>query len=243
MDLRPLIWSLRAASQAEISSSESIRASALVLSERTKMHGARYFKAHGQCFNRAEVGTLVEDCCKCALREGQKLIATLNASTSSSVADSMMPLFFRHANRTPWWGTLCPLDIPSNRPPSGARGHRVILTREAAEEALPSLMGMAIDYTPGWDGHDSRRKIGVITMARIKNSKIQVGGYYYERDFPEIERTLRNGDFGMSYETADAHVENMGTDIWVLTKIGSFTGAAVLKREKAAYRNTKFELG
>jgi len=27
----------------------------------------------------------------------------------------------------------------------------VMLTREAAEKALPSLLGMAVDYRPGWD--------------------------------------------------------------------------------------------
>ena len=40
---------------------------------------------------------------------------------------------------------------------------------------------------------------------------------------------------GMSYELADAHVADMKADIWTLTK-ATFTGAAVLLRDKAAYR-------
>ncbi len=59
------------------------------------------------------------------------------------------------------------VNAASDKAPSGARGHRVILTREAAEQALPSLLGMAVDYRPGWDGHDARRKIGLLTEADL----------------------------------------------------------------------------
>ena len=46
---------------------------------------------------------------------------------------------------------------------------------------------------------------------------------------------------GMSWELADAHVEDMRAEVWTLTR-ATFTGAAILLREKAAYRNTSFEL-
>jgi hypothetical protein len=49
------------------------------------------------------------------------------------------------------------------------------------------------------------------------------------------------GVMGMSWELADAHVEDMRAEIWTLTR-ATFTGAAILLREKAAYRNTSFEL-
>jgi hypothetical protein len=45
----------------------------------------------------------------------------------------------------------------------------------------------------------------------------------------------------MSYELADAHVADMRADVWTVTR-AMFTGAAVLLREKAAYRNTSFRL-
>ena len=66
------------------------------------------------------------------------------------------PVVHGHPNRLPFEGVLTLVDVPSDRAPSGARGHRVILTRQAAETALPSLMGMAVDYKAGWDGHDAR---------------------------------------------------------------------------------------
>ncbi len=155
-----------------------------------------------------------------------------------------LPEVAGHPNRVPFEGVLTRVDEPSNRPPSGARGHRVILTRVAAMMALPSLMGMAIDYAPGWDGHDARRKCGIITQADVEGNCLRVSGYLFGKDFPEVEQRMRRsaaGTMGMSYEIADAHVEDMNAEVWTLTR-ATFTGAAILLREKAAYRNTSFQL-
>lgn len=150
-----------------------------------------------------------------------------------------------HPNRVPFEGVLTLVDQPSNRPPSGARGHRVILTRAAALAALPSLLGMAVDYAPGWDGHDARRKCGIITEANVEGNRLRVSGYLFGKDFPEVEEQMRRseaGAMGMSYELADAHVADMSATIWSLTR-ATFTGAAILLRDKAAYRDTSFQLG
>jgi hypothetical protein len=127
---------------------------------------------------------------------------------------------------------------------------------------MPSLMGMGLDYTPALDRHDARRKIGVITRADIVGRVIEIGGFLYARDFPEIvkeigkptrmgasvsagpdgnSRTSRVG-LGMSYEITDALVEDITASVWVLNKV-TFTGAAVLRRDKAAYCSTWIELG
>ena len=145
-----------------------------------------------------------------------------------------------HPNRLPFEGCLTLVDTPSDRAPSGARGHRVILTRNAAEVALPSLLGMAVDYKAGWDGHDARQKCGIITSATLEDRKLLVAGYLFARDFPEMEAAL-NPEMGMSYELADAHVADMRTSIWTLTR-ATFTGAAILLRDKAAYRGTSFRV-
>src|SRR5579871_3684703 len=95
-----------------------------------------------------------------------------------------------HPNRVPFEGVLTIVNAASDRSPAGARGHRVILAREAAEKALPSLLGMAVDYRPGWDGHDARRKIGLITEADLEGPKLTVRGYLYARDFPEVAEAM-----------------------------------------------------
>lgn len=169
-----------------------------------------------------------------------------------------MPLVERHPNRAEFKGVLTFLDVPSDKPPSGAKGHRVVLTKDAAEKALPSLLGMALDYTPSLDRHDARMKIGVITSAEVvKYSKlcsetdavpvtdcIEVSGYLFARDFPDVIREMQAAGrnvLGMSYEIADAHIADMKASVWRIMSC-SFTGAALLRRDKAAYRNTSIEL-
>lgn len=152
------------------------------------------------------------------------------------------PAVHGHPNRLPFEGVLTLVDVASDKAPSGARGHRVVLTRAAAETALPSLLGMAVDYKTGWDGHDARQKVGIITAASLEGRRLTVAGYVYSRDFPEIElHTGIDNAMGMSYELAEAHVADMRASVWTLTR-ATFTGAAILLRDKAAYLGTSFRL-
>jgi hypothetical protein len=155
-----------------------------------------------------------------------------------------MPLVGVHPNRVPFKGVLTQVDVASQRPPAGARGHRVVLTRKAAEEALPSLIGMALDYTPTLDGHDARLKVGLITSAEIDGVELLIEGYLFGRDFPELIAQMQHpaSRLGLSYELADARVEDVRANIWKLTEV-IFTGAAILKRNKAAYENTSITIG
>jgi hypothetical protein len=227
-----------------------------------------------------------------------------------------MPEVEGHPNRAGFRGVLTVVDMASQRAPSGSKGHRVMLTRAAAEAALPSLLGMALDYAPSFDRHDQRRKVGVITTAEIVGRNLEVGGFLYAKDFPEIveeiakggrrpqetglptvaPRTRKDGAptiigcasrsgrrlwsdgarlraslaaaveeirslvrpargsvrhveaaglgtgvLGMSYEVADVQVSDMRMRVWTLTRV-TFTGAAILRRDKAAYEDTWIEL-
>ena len=183
-----------------------------------------------------------------------------------------MPAVSRHPNRLPFRGVLTLVDVPSDQPPQGAREHRVLLTREAAEKALPSLLGMALDFSPALDAHDAKRKVGIITSADVVESAVgsrqsaasgqwsvaggqptthdprpttvlEVSGYLFAKDFPEVVRELRRSAsrLGMSYEISDATVQDVHASVWTLTEV-TFTGAAILRREKAAYQQTWIEL-
>src|ERR1700733_7090862 len=120
------------------------------------------------------------------------------------------PVVHGHPNRLPFEGVLTLVDVASDKAPSGAKGHRVVLTRAAAEAALPSLLGMAVDYKAGWDGHDARQKCGIITAAHIEGKRLLVSGFLFARDYPEFGKEFGGvnaaaGSDGMSYELADAH--------------------------------------
>jgi hypothetical protein len=221
-----------------------------------------------------------------------------------------MPEVKGHPNRVAFRGVLTVVDMPSQKPPSGSKGHLVVLSRAAAEAALPSLLGMALDYSPSFDRHDVRRKVGVITQADLVGRNLELSGYLFARDFPEIveeiEKTesgvraerargmnpvgstqtvlahasnwrhslsavarearaiaatirklhggrtilseidattriaatqLSSGELGMSYEVTDVEVADTRASIWTLKRV-TFTGAAILRRNKAAYRDT-----
>jgi hypothetical protein len=161
-----------------------------------------------------------------------------------------MPDVNAHPNRLPFNGILTLVGIASQRSPTGARGHRVMLTRAATDQALPSLLGMAVDYAPALAGHDARRKIGIITEATItpmpqskttaSTGQISVNGYLFAHDFPDVVEEIRaqpTGTLGMSYEIANITVPNQEALIWAVTGF-TFTGAAILRRDKAAYPQT-----
>jgi hypothetical protein len=160
-----------------------------------------------------------------------------------------MPEVDNHPNREPFRGVLTLVDVASDKPPAGARGHCVVLTRTAAETALASLLGMALDYAPSLDRHDARRKVGVITRAEIVGKTLELGGYLFAKDFPEIVEEIMQAQkgrharhaLGMSYEIADARVADIRSRVWTLTQV-TFTGAAILRRDKAAYRDTWIEM-
>jgi len=221
-----------------------------------------------------------------------------------------MPEVEGHPNRAGFRGVLTVVDVASQRPPSGSKGRRVVLTRAAAEAALPSLLGMALDYAPTYDRHDQRRKVGVITSAEIVGRDLEVGGYLYAKDFPDVVEevaksgrrsvgdkvkgptlaaksaarmghpqsgsrlraelaaavrclremtagitgrrvpTLRAGTdvdaggasgLGMSFEVADVILADRRSQVWILAKV-TFTGAAILRRNRAAYEDTWIEL-
>src|ERR1700691_3723458 len=118
-----------------------------------------------------------------------------------------------HPNRTAFRGVLTMVDVPSQRAPSGAKGHRVVLTRRAAELALPSLLGMALDYAPTLDRHDVRRKVGVITRAEIVGRNLELGGHLFARDFPEIVEEIaksRPGNEGRPIDSFRTRLVNAG---------------------------------
>jgi hypothetical protein len=143
-----------------------------------------------------------------------------------------------HPNRMPFSGILTRIDEASDEPPGGSSGKRVYIPSEVAREALPTLMGMGVDTTPEFDGHDARFKIGFIAEATIEGNAIHIAGFLYASDFPEECARIKaeKNRLGFSYECKVA-ISDKTADPWVVDRI-IFTGAAILYKEKAAYRTT-----
>ena len=153
-----------------------------------------------------------------------------------------------HPNKLPFRGVLTFVDRPSEKSPSGAQGHRIVLERVAAESALGSLIGMGVNVHPDLGHHLASNKCGVITRARMRGDGIVVRGYLYAIDCAEQVRVLREAEqagganaLGMSYELHNARVTDMRQPVWRVSRL-TFTGASVLLATKAAVAGTSFTL-
>lgn len=144
-----------------------------------------------------------------------------------------------HPNRMPFSGVLVKLDEPSDAAPHGSKGKRVVMSEAAARAALASLLGMAVDMTDGLDGHDPQQKIGIITGADIEGRDLTISGFIYAADFPEEAAAIQRdkNTLGFSFEAQQIFVENLDADPLVITSC-VFTGAAILKKNKAAFTTT-----
>ncbi len=142
-------------------------------------------------------------------------------------------------NRAPFSGILTRVDEPSTRPPHGSQGHRVFIPRAVAEAALPTLLGMGIDVSGNFKDHAKQKKVGVITEAHIAGRDLVFSGHLYDKDFPEEVAYIQEhkATLGASYEISDVTVEDTEAAIWTLTGL-TFTGAAILQKNAAAYQDT-----
>lgn len=162
----------------------------------------------------------------------------ITASIALHAMAVLMPVVPDHPNRLPFSGTMTFVDRPSDNAVGGTTGKRTFIPREVAEAALPSLLGMAVDFKPEFDGHNKTSKIGIITEALIVGDELKISGFLYAADFPqECERIQREKDaLGFSY-AAQARILDQNADPWVLETC-TFTGAAILYKDKAAYTET-----
>ncbi len=164
----------------------------------------------------------------------------IKASTAITLeAMSMeMPDVADHPNRMPFTGVVTFVDRPSDMAVGGAGGKLTYLPKAVAEAALPSLLGMGIDYTNDFSAHDPQKKIGVITGADIIGDEVRIEGFFYALDFPQECARIKaeKEDLGFSYEI-QAQTQAMGGNLLKIVS-GMFTGAAVLYKNKAAYQST-----
>lgn len=150
-----------------------------------------------------------------------------------------------HPNRTWFEGVLTYLDETSQGAPHGADKHRIRIKSGAAREALNSLLGMPVNLTTEVRGskHDKKTKCGIITDAWIDRSRVMIEGFIYQQDFPEVIMRLRNHghDYGFSFDSTEGHVTDRSQDVWEIYSL-IFTGATLMLKEKAAYKNTSIRL-
>jgi hypothetical protein len=185
-----------------------------------------------------QMGTFLRACGK-----GNKVACTIAKRIQAIYAGSVISFSDanvkkKHPNKMPFRATLLICDEPSDKPPHGSQGHRILVTSEVAKSKLDGLPGMAVNYDPSdMDEHETRHKVGVITKSWMEGPEVKIAGYVWKKDFPEAERDLKRKDLGTSMELADVYVKNEHANIWELNDF-EFTGATILRRDAAAYTKT-----
>jgi hypothetical protein len=146
-----------------------------------------------------------------------------------------------HPNRMPFTGVLTRVGVASDAAPGGSGGKRVLITPEAAERALPSLMGMAVNLVNGtMDGHAPQAKVGFIHSATIVDTELRIEGFVYAADFPKeaLRIHLEQSQLGFSFEARNIDAVDAEADPVVITDL-FFMGAAILMKNRAAYKTTR----
>lgn len=150
----------------------------------------------------------------------------------------------------PFEGLFTWFDIPSDAPPSGALGKRVIIPSKWGVPALATLKGMAVNFDSIFmSKHASQNKIGIIEDTWVGDkadnggTPVYVKGFIYAHDFPEEAMQIKDeqADLGFSYETVDTPVmpgTYEGEDVLIVCGDFAFSGGAIMLAEKAAYVKT-----
>jgi len=115
------------------------------------------------------------------------------------------------------------VNAASDKAPAGARGHRVMLTREAAEAALrrcwngrglPAGLGWARRAAQDWPGDGGHIGGAAASGARLHlRARLSEVAKAIQAHAPQA--------MGMSYELADARVEDLRAEVWKLTRVTS----------------------
>jgi hypothetical protein len=166
----------------------------------------------------------------------------------------MMRLKLPELNHANWWpveGIATFIDKTSERPlhisnydtQTQSDGPKVIFSRAAVENALPTLLGMGFcpqQAVP--EHHIPRSNCGIITEAWIDGDKLMVRGGVYGINFPEVVVALEKGGIGLCpafHDTLFDH-KNLPESITVLHT--TFTAVNIVHSWAASFDNTKIWL-
>lgn len=150
-----------------------------------------------------------------------------------------------HPNKRDFTGILAFIDELSDGPPEGARGHRIILSKRCVDKCLGTILGMGLNFSNDMSYHKTDSKCGVITTTWVEENRIHIGGFLYESDFPGLIQSLATEEHGLSFEMKLAsysfrHQFWFKPD-WVIEE-GFFSGAAILRKDRAAYKRSSIKL-
>ena len=168
-----------------------------------------------------------------------KKTTSLNIVSFSSMQDTTNP------DILPFEAVLGYVDTPTDATPCGGYpGYKTVLGSEDID--IESLVGSGVnvrwDYWPedNMTGHNPRFKVGVIDEAHLEGTTIKAKGHLWRSDFPDVCEVVENAkeSLGFSVEIYSDGVTVDHKQEQVTCKGVHFTGASILYKSKAAFRQT-----
>lgn len=168
-----------------------------------------------------------------------KKTTSLNIVSFSSMQDTSNP------DILPFEAVLGYVDTPTDATPCGGYpGYKTVLGSEDID--IESLVGSGVnvrwDYWPedNMTGHNPRFKVGVIDEAHLEGTTIKAKGHLWRSDFPDVCEVVENAkeSLGFSVEIYSDGVTVDHKQEQVTCKGVHFTGASILYKSKAAFRQT-----
>ena len=133
-------------------------------------------------------------------------------------------------------GVLLIADKPSTKPPSGARGHRILVTKGTLRKSIKSLIGAPLWASSCLSKHDRiSNRVGTIHEATLDEDFLIISGEIDRSDDRFLSIQASQETLGLSFDALDCTVKDMRERVWVLDSV-NLIGATVLYRRKASFR-------
>jgi len=158
-----------------------------------------------------------------------------------------------HVNFYPVEGIALFIDKISERPmhitnydtKERSDGPKLIFTRSAVENSLPTLLGQGFCAQQAVAEHGvPRSNAGIVTEAWIDDNKLMVRGGIYgmHTHFPEVIAALEKGGLGLCPSFHDTLFDHKNLPEYITVRHTTFTGVNIIHSWATSFDNTKIWL-
>jgi hypothetical protein len=142
--------------------------------------------------------------------------------------------------------------VPSDSPPCGTGGKKLIIYPEAAQKAIDTIVNMPLNCEFGGDfwgsypeyamtGHNTRFIVGEITKGTVDGDVLVGSGIIWKQNHPDVAYMVNNAVDALGF-SIEANINGSTEDETTVTATDiTFTGAAILWKKCAAFESTEFK--
>ena len=152
-----------------------------------------------------------------------------------------------HCNLFPFEGIATYIDRVSDRPvhvdnyeaKTNFEGPKILFTRAAVENALPTLLGVGLCCQPEIPEHSvPRSNCGVITEAWIDGDQLKIRGFVYGLQFPEVVAEMEKNPLVLCPSMRGTLFDHTKLPELISVLHTTFTSVSILRAGYTGFDNT-----